>query len=54
MKKKGYDIDECSYQEMTKEVGGQSQPQPYWKEQLQNEYEKMRKSNFNQSGAEKK
>ncbi len=53
MKKKGYDGDECCYEEMTDRVGGQSQPQPYWNEPIQNEYELKRKSNFDQSGFRK-
>ena len=42
MKKDGYDVDECCYEEMTKAVGGQSQPQPYHDEPLRNAYENAR------------
>jgi hypothetical protein len=41
---------DCCYEEMTDSVGGQSQPQPYWNEAMQNEYERNKKSNFDQSG----
>lgn len=50
MKKNGYDYDECCYEEMTKSVGGQSQPQPCYDEPMRNEYENARNSQFDQSG----
>ena len=49
MKKNGYDYDECCYEEMTKTVGGQSQPQPYHDEPCRNEYEMSRKG-YNVNG----
>ena len=50
--KKGYDFDECNYAEMTKSVGGQSQPQPYWEVPLRNNYEmsKWNSNGYDQSG----
>ena len=58
MKKNGIDYDECCYEEMTKAVGGQSEPQPYHDEPLRNGYENTRKSfmgdkGFDWSGMEK-
>lgn len=54
MKKNGFDYDECCYREMTKSVGGQSQPQPYWPDEDRNEYEVSRKgwnaNGYDQSG----
>lgn len=52
MKKNGIDYDECCYEEMTKAVGGQSQPQPYHEEPLRNKYENSRwnSNGYNQSG----
>lgn len=55
---KGVDYDECCYEEMTKSVGGQSEPSEYYKEPLRNEYEMNRKSfmgmnGFDWSGMEK-
>jgi hypothetical protein len=52
MKKNGYDIDECCYEEMTHGVGGQSMPSECRDEPFQNEYE-MKKWNshgYDQSG----
>lgn len=50
MKKNGYDYDECCYKEMTKKVGGQSQPQEYHNEPMRNAYENAEKANYDQSG----
>ena len=54
MKKNGYDYDECCYEEMTKSVGGQSQPSEYWHESFRNEYENREKGwnsdGYDQSG----
>jgi hypothetical protein len=50
MKKNGADVDECCYEEMSKAVGGQSQPQPYHDEPMRNAYENARNSQFDQSG----
>lgn len=49
MKKNGYDVDECCYEEMTKGIGGQSIPSPYWDEPLRNNYEMTRKG-YNANG----
>ena len=52
MKKNGYDYDECCYEEMSKKVGGQSQPQPYHEEPMRNEFENKRwnSNGYDQSG----
>jgi hypothetical protein len=52
MKKNGVDYDECNYAEMTKSVGGQSQPQEYHDEPLQNAWEMKRwnSNGYDQSG----
>ena len=50
MKKNGKDYDECCYEEMSKSVGGQSQPQPYHDEPMRNDYENKRNAQFDQSG----
>jgi len=46
------DNKECCYAEMSKSVGGQSQPQGYWEEPMRNAYENSRKegNNWNWSG----
>jgi len=49
MKKNGYDYDECCYEEMTRGIGGQSQPSECWHEPLRNNYEMTRK-NYNANG----
>lgn len=49
MEKKGYDYDECCYEEMSKKVGGQSQPSECWDEPARNGYENDRK-NWNAQG----
>ncbi len=54
-----YPREECCYEEMTKSVGGQSEPSEYWHEPPVNEYENARKSfygpkGFDWSGMEKK
>lgn len=41
---------ECDYEEMTKSVGGQSQPQPYHDEPMVNGYEGSRKSFMGNNG----
>lgn len=45
---------ECCYEEMTKSVGGQSEPSEYWNEPMQNSYETGRKgwnaNGYDQSG----
>lgn len=52
--KNSKDYDECCYQEMTNDVGGQSEPQPYHDEPLRNSYENGRKgwnaNGYDQSG----
>lgn len=48
---------DCSYQDMTKGVGGQSMPSEYWDEPMRNNYENTRKgynvNGLDQSGMEK-
>ena len=55
--RKNYNEKDCCYEEMTKTVGGQSQPQPYWNEPMINNYENNRKSynvnGLDQSGMER-
>lgn len=45
---------ECCYEEMSKSVGGQSQPQEYHEEPMRNTYEDSRKgwnaNGYDQSG----
>jgi hypothetical protein len=43
---------DCCYEEMTKTIGGQSQPQPYHEEPMRNEYENTRKG-YNSNGLDK-
>jgi hypothetical protein len=54
MKKNGYDVDECCYEEMSKVVGGQSIPSEYHEEPMRNSYEQGRKgwnaNGYDQSG----
>lgn len=49
-----YSEKECCYEEMSKAVGGQSQPQACWDEPFRNSYENTRKegNNWNWSGME--
>ncbi len=54
MKNNGYDTDECCYEEMTKSIGGQSQPSECWDEPMRNSYENSNKGNFDQSGMKKR
>lgn len=49
MKKSGVDYDECCYQEMTHDVGGQSMPSEYHDEPMRNKYENDRKG-YNSKG----
>lgn len=52
--KNSKDYDECCYEEMTSDIGGQSQPSEYWDEPLRNGYEQGRKgwnsNGYDQSG----
>lgn len=41
---------DCCYEEMTSDIGGQSQPQEYWHENVRNEYENKRKSFYGEKG----
>jgi hypothetical protein len=43
---------ECCYEEMTKGIGGQSQPSEYWNEPYENKYEarKWNSDGYDQSG----
>jgi hypothetical protein len=54
--KKNHDEKECCYEEMTKAVGGQSQPSEYHDEPMRNSYEDTRKgynvNGLDQSGME--
>jgi len=52
MKKNGVDYDECCYKEMTKGVGGQSQPSECWDEPMRNAWEnaKPMSNGYDQSG----
>jgi hypothetical protein len=47
-----YSHKECCYKEMSKSVGGQSQPQEYWEEPIRNEYENTRKSFYGENGVD--
>jgi len=49
MKKSGIDYDECCYEEMTKSIGGQSQPSECYDEPMRNNYENSKKNDFDQS-----
>lgn len=58
MKNSKGDYDECCYEEMTKSVGGQSEPSEYHDEPMRNNYEQTRKgydkNGLDWSGMEKK
>lgn len=43
---------ECDYEEMTHEVGGQSQPEDYWEEPMQNDYEINHKKFYGDNGVD--
>ena len=47
---------DCCYEEMTHEVGGQSEPSQFWDEPMTNHYEDTRKYNegYDWSGMGKK
>ena len=40
-------VKDCEYADMTKAVGGQSEPQPYFDPPARNNYENTRKANNN-------
>jgi len=46
------EMKDCDYEEMTKSVGGQSQPQPYHDEPMINSYENTRKSFYGEDGVD--
>ena len=41
------EVKDCSYEDMTKGVGGQSMPSAIWDEPMRNNYENTRKANNN-------
>jgi hypothetical protein len=50
MKRKGFDINDCCYEEMSHNIGGQSIESECWDEPMQNSYELNHKDFYGRNG----